>query len=79
MVVFDGRDHVVAPGASRSVRVRFSATGETADEAIADLVGSLPPSQPVVVVSSDREVAADARRHGATVLESQAFLDAVDR
>jgi predicted RNA-binding protein with PIN domain len=79
VVVFDGRDHVVAPGASRSVRVRFSATGETADEAIADLVGSLPPSQPVVVVSSDREVAADARRHGATVLEPQAFLDAVGR
>lgn len=78
-VVFDGEDATTAPAASRSVRVQFSTTAETADDAIAELLRSLPPSQPVVVVSSDREVADDARRQGAVVLGSRAFLTAAGR
>jgi predicted RNA-binding protein with PIN domain len=78
-VVFDGDDDAVAPAASRVVRVRFSASGTTADEAIAALVATLPAAQPVLVVSTDREVADDARRQGAAVMSSAAFLRAVGR
>jgi predicted RNA-binding protein with PIN domain len=69
----------VAPAASRSVRVRYSPTDRTADEAIAELLAALPATQPVVVVSSDREVADDARRQGAAVLGAAAFLAAAGR
>ena len=79
VVVFDGDDAVTAPKASKSVRVRFSATGETADDAIVDLIAALPPTQPIVVVSSDRAVAADARRQGAMAIGSRAFLVAAGR
>ncbi len=78
-VVFDGDSDTVAPVASRSVRVLFSATGVTADDDIAALLAGLPETQPVVVVSSDREVAADARRHGAAVISSRDFLAAARR
>lgn len=79
LVVFDGDDTSVAPPASRSVRVRFSATGVTADDDIASVLAALPSSQAVVVVSTDRAVAADARAQGAAVLSSAAFLAAVRR
>lgn len=77
-VVFDG-DGSVAPAASRSVRTVFSAAGVTADEAIADLLHALPSGQEVVVVSSDREVLADARSQGAATLTSPQFLAASGR
>lgn len=79
VVVFDGDDAVTAPRASRRVQVRYSATGQTADDAIVDLLGALPPDRPVVVVSSDRAVAADARKQGATAMGSAAFLAAAGR
>lgn len=79
VVVFDGDDAVVAPKASKSVRVRFSSTGQTADEAIVELLESTPIRTPVVVVSSDREVASDARRQGAVAIGSRAFLTAAGR
>lgn len=76
VVVFDGDDGAVAPPASRSVRVRFSDTGTTADAEIAELLAAQPPSQPAVVVSSDREVADDATRQGAAAVPSDRFLAA---
>ena len=79
VAMFDGDSNTVAPVASRSVRVRFSPTGVTADDAIADLLGSLPLQQPVLVVSSDKAVARDARRQGAVVMGSSEFLTATGR
>jgi predicted RNA-binding protein with PIN domain len=79
IVVFDGDDAVVAPRASRSVRVRFSSAGETADDAIRDLLATVAPERPVVVVSSDRAVAGDARAQGAVAIGSRAFLTASRR
>jgi predicted RNA-binding protein with PIN domain len=79
VVIFDGDDGVVGPAASRSVRVRYSASGQTADDAIRDLLGGAPEGRPVVVVSSDRAVAADARRQGATAISSADFLAAARR
>lgn len=78
-VVFDGDDTAVAPAASRVVRVRFSATGVTADDDIAALLATVPADQPVLVVSTDREVADDARAQGAMVLSSAEFLAAIGR
>lgn len=79
VAMFDGDSDTVAPVASRSVRVRFSPTGVTADDAISELVGSLPVTQPVLVVSSDKAVARDGRRQGAAVMGSSAFLIATGR
>ncbi|MEO6989310.1 MAG: NYN domain-containing protein [Aquihabitans sp.] len=79
VAMFDGDSTTVAPVASRSVRVRFSPTGVTADDAIAELLGTLPTNQPVLVVSSDKAVASDARRQGAAVMSSNDFLVATGR
>jgi predicted RNA-binding protein with PIN domain len=79
VAVFDGDGSVVAPLASRHVRVRFSERGQTADELIADLVATVPLERPVVVVSADRAVADDARRQGAVAVGSRDLLRATGR
>ena len=79
IVVFDGASHEASPAASRRVTVRYSATGQTADDLLVDLLAGEPPAQPAVVVSSDRTVAADTRRHGALTLSSEEFLVALGR
>lgn len=79
IVVFDGADDMAAPSASRTVRVRFSPTGVTADQVILELLGDLPRDRPVVVVSSDREIERGARAGGAAVLSSNRFAGAIGR
>ncbi len=78
-VVFDGDDREVSPVASRVVRVLYSSEGRTADEEIAALVPRIPADQPVLVVSSDREVATAAVANGAVTLSSSEFLAAIGR
>jgi len=74
-VVFDGAERVLGlPPAPRGVRVLFSRKGETADELIRRLVRAEPPGRPVLVVSSDREVAEGVRRHGAYPFGADALL-----
>ncbi len=74
-VVFDGAEKLVAvPGTPRGVRVLFSRKGETADELIRQLVRAEPAGRPIVVISSDREVADGVRRHGAYPLSSDTLL-----
>jgi predicted RNA-binding protein with PIN domain len=74
-VVFDGAERVHGlPPAPRGVRVLFSRKGETADELIRRLVRAEPAGRPVVVISSDREVADGVRRHGAYPLAADALL-----
>jgi predicted RNA-binding protein with PIN domain len=65
--VFDGAElqSPVVLATPRGVRVLFSRPGETADELIRRLVRAEPPGRPVVVVSSDREVADGVREAGA--------------
>ena len=65
--VFDGAQ-LQAPAVlatPRGVRVLFSRPGETADELIRRLVRAEPGGRPVVVVSSDKEVADGVRAAGA--------------
>jgi predicted RNA-binding protein with PIN domain len=73
--VFDGAERVHGlPAPPRGVRVLFSHKGETADEVIRRLVRAEPDGRPVVVVSSDREVADGVRRHGAYPLSAHTLL-----
>jgi predicted RNA-binding protein with PIN domain len=79
-VVFDGAERVVGlPPAPRGVRVLFSRKGETADELIRRLVRAEPAGRPVVVVSSDREVADGVRRHGAYPLGADSLVRRLSR
>jgi predicted RNA-binding protein with PIN domain len=74
-VVFDGAERVHGlPPAPRGVRVLFSRKGETADELIRQLVRAEPAGRPLVVVSSDREVADGVKRHGAYPMGSDSLL-----
>ena len=78
--VFDGAARPPAmPAAPRGLRVLFSSPGEPADDLIRRLVAAEPPGRPVVVVSSDREVAEDVRRAGAYPVDSVLLLRRLDR
>jgi predicted RNA-binding protein with PIN domain len=65
-VVFDGADPIFGtkPNA-RGVRVLFSAKGQIADDVVVELARVEPEGRPVIVVSSDQEVAMRVRREGA--------------
>lgn len=80
-VVFDGAslDGPVAVQAPRGVRVLFSRPGQIADELIAELVRAEPPGRPFVVVSSDQEVAASARRAGGRTATARLLLKRLGR
>ncbi|GAA0244281.1 NYN domain-containing protein [Cryptosporangium japonicum] len=79
-VVFDGAGRlVIAPGSPRGVRVIFSPPGQTADEVIRRLVRTEPQGRPVVVVSSDKEVADGIRRAGAYAVPSVVLVKRLDR
>ncbi|MGX6604189.1 NYN domain-containing protein [Micromonosporaceae bacterium Da 78-11] len=74
-VVFDGAERVHGlPPAPRGVRVLFSRKGDTADELIRQLVRAEPPGRPIVVISSDREVADGVRRHGAYPMGADSLI-----
>ncbi|MFD3487814.1 NYN domain-containing protein [Streptomyces sp. NPDC058665] len=79
--VFDGAE-LVAPvllAPPRGVRVLFSKPGVTADELIRQLVRAEPPGRPVVVVSTDREVADGVARAGARPVASALLLKRLSR
>jgi predicted RNA-binding protein with PIN domain len=65
-VVFDGADPIFgAKPSARGVRVLFSAKGQIADDVVVELARVEPEGRPVIVVSSDQEVAMRTRREGA--------------
>jgi hypothetical protein len=80
-VVFDGADLVEPPlvAGPRGVRVKFSPSGVIADDLIRDLLAAEPEGRPVVVVSSDREVADAAKRARAYPVESVALVRLLSR
>ncbi|GAA4814348.1 NYN domain-containing protein [Streptomyces ziwulingensis] len=74
--VFDGAE-LLAPvllAPPRGVRVLFSKPGVTADELIRQLVRAEPPGRPVIVASTDREVADGIARAGARPVASAVLL-----
>ncbi|MER6200825.1 NYN domain-containing protein [Streptomyces sp. NPDC001586] len=79
--VFDGAE-LAAPvllAPPRGVRVLFSKAGVTADELIRQLVRAEPPGRPVVVVSTDREVADGVAKAGARPVTSALLLKRLSR
>ncbi|MCX4822530.1 NYN domain-containing protein [Streptomyces sp. NBC_01142] len=79
--VFDGAE-LAAPvllAPPRGVRVLFSKAGVTADELIRQLVRAEPPGRPVVVVSTDREVADGVAKAGARPVASVLLLKRLSR
>lgn len=78
--VFDGASVQTGPERRpRGVRVLFSDPGVTADEVIRSLVAAEPSGRPLVVVSSDREVADGVRRKGAHPVPSAVLLERLGR
>lgn len=59
--------------------MRFSRTGETADELIRRMVRAEPEGRPLVVVSTDREVAEGVRKAGARPVASILLLNRLAR
>lgn len=79
--VFDGAE-LAAPvllAPPRGVRVLFSKAGVTADELIRQLVRAEPPGRPVIVVSTDREVADGIAKAGARPVASVVLLKRFSR
>jgi hypothetical protein len=74
-VVFDGRERGGMSGGTErvgGVGVRYSRQGETADQVIARLAAEA--GEGAVIVSTDREVQAAARRYGAAPLSAHEFM-----
>jgi predicted RNA-binding protein with PIN domain len=79
--VFDGAE-LAAPvllAPPRGVRVLFSRPGQTADELIRRLVRAEPAGRPVVVVSSDREVADGCAAAGARPVSAVLLVKRLSR
>lgn len=74
--VFDGSDVTAVPAAAvRGVRVRFSPPRVTADSVIRAMARAEPPGRPVLVVSSDREVAEGVARVGVRSAPASVLTD----
>ncbi len=75
--VFDGAE-LAAPGAARAAArgcgSLFPKPGVTADELIRQLVRAEPPGRPVIVASTDREVADGVAKAGARPVASAVLL-----
>ena len=80
-VVFDGAAVTARGGQvwARGVRVLFSAAGVTADDVVRDVVAAEPVGRPLVVASSDREVASSVRSSGAHTVASVVLLGRLAR
>lgn len=79
-IVFDGpspRDGLFEQIAAEGVRVTFSGAGVSADDSIHSILERHSGTRHLLVVSSDREVAADARRRGAASRKAGEFWKAL--
>jgi predicted RNA-binding protein with PIN domain len=78
-IVFDGAEllHPPVMSSRRVVRIRFSPRGVIADDVIRELVEAEPAGRPVVVVSTDRELATSVTKKGARAVASMALIRAM--
>ncbi|MBA2561066.1 MAG: NYN domain-containing protein [Propionibacteriales bacterium] len=79
-IVFDGAEllHPPVMAARRMVRILFSPQGVIADDLIRDLVEAEPTGRPVVVVTTDRELATRVTKKGARAVASKALIRAMN-
>lgn len=81
-VVFDGAEvsgPAVRAGGRVPVRVSFSPPDVEADDVILEVIDGLPPTQAVVVASSDRRVQDGAIQRGCNVISSAQLAGALGR
>lgn len=80
-MVFDGAAVTARGGQvwARGVRVLFSAAGVIADDVVRDVVAAEPVGRPLVVASSDREVADSVRAVGAHTVASAVLVERLAR
>ena len=80
-IVFDGAEltHPPVMPPRRVVRIRFSPQGVIADDVIRALVEAEPTGRPVVVVTTDRELATSVTKKGARAVASLALVRAMGR
>ena len=79
-VAFDGGARPPAqPAAPRGVRVLFSAPDEIADDLIRRLIAAEPIGRVLIVVSTDQQIAMDARGAGAWSVPSAVLLARLDQ
>jgi len=80
-IVFDGADIINPPPVTspRGIRVRFSPPHVIADDLIRELVEAEPSGRPVVVVSTDAELARSVTKKGARSVASRALIAALGR
>lgn len=80
-IVFDGADIINPPPVTspRGIRVRFSPPHVIADDLIRELVEAEPSGRPVVVVSTDAELARSVTKKGARSVASLALIAALGR
>jgi predicted RNA-binding protein with PIN domain len=75
VVVFDGTaSGEVGASKAQPAHVVFTSTGVTDDEEILRRIQHIPRERPVVVATSDREVAEGARRNGANSISAEQLL-----
>lgn len=83
LVVFDGIEAgngLQLPSSVRGrMRVRFTASETEADEAIIEVVESLPARRPVVVATNDRRVREAVRERGSNVISVDQLLAVLGR
>lgn len=78
-VFFDSRHGSPPSGSSsRTVRVRFTAPGVTADDELVFEVAAAPEDQPLLVVTDDRELRDRVRPYAVDLLHTGEFLRAVE-
>lgn len=80
-VVFDAADKAQRPlvNRPRGVRVLYSPVGVIADDVIRQLVAAEPQGRPIVVVSTDQEIARDVVRAGARSLAAASLSRLITR
>lgn len=74
VIVFDGQSSTTRGRVQSKVHVVFSPSGVTADDVIIERIQVTPKERPIVVVTSDRNLAARARGLGCQTISSSSFV-----
>lgn len=74
VIVFDGQSSTTRGRIQSKVHVVYSPAGITADDVIIERIRVTPPERPIIVVTSDRNLAARARGLGCQTISSASFV-----
>ena len=75
LIVFDGQSAGTRGRIQSKVHVVFSPTGVTADDIIIERIRVTPKDKPILVVTSDRNLAARAKGLGCETISSESFVE----